>query len=169
MPGPLNILFEHIGTRLPSDIAVEVGRDKVHLQGDAPRLVWAPDREKIVAAPANYYRPKADPKTIKLRVVTVEAHIWGADQDVTEVLIADVVRAIHLAAHVADKQFEFEIGDGEWKDDDGGTTTRGVGYVLLVELRVPIVLNAAVRVAPLTPHITKTIEVPVTGHTTTEG
>lgn len=138
-----------LGQVVPSFL---VGADKLDNQDSPPRIVWVPGREGIRGPHSQGGDGVRNPRPLRTRHATVQAHIWGIDLPATEVLINHLVAALNDVGHGA-----WDATGGDWGTGQASTTRLGAVYVLDLEIQIPVVREldtfATVTTMPITPQV----------------
>lgn len=116
----------------PAGLTFGYGARELDRAGNAPRIMWRLVRGQHEGT----NRPGLNPRPLFTRRLEIEAHLWGADDEQTELLLELVGRAVQKAAVGA-----FTPAREEWpaEDDDRRTHQRRGSYcVLTFELLVPV-------------------------------
>lgn len=175
MAGDLRTILEAVEARLvlyQPYVRCFIGASHLRDQGSAPRVVWVPGSETIV--PHTDGRGVVDvtggeQQVVAYRIVSVDAHLWGAKLDgsghadptaserdhldATEQLLVDTIVAVN------DTVWSYEVApkSGEWSSEDGQVVKLGFSYRLgfAWKIAVPKLVGVGtVRVAAISASIT---------------
>lgn len=124
-------VLKNVAERMPPELEVEFEFEGHARHGEPPRVSFDVDgMTESFGGPAGA-GIAGQPRALWMRTASVEAEIWGKDQEATEKLLNHLVAALHEAAAGS-----YAIRAGKWRR--GGESALGVGYVLVFELLVPI-------------------------------
>jgi len=159
MAGDLRTIFSSVEAALLAVqpyVRVYVGASHVREEGSPPRVVFVPRGESIIPGTDGRSGESTSPgltRVVAVRVVDVEAHIWGAKLDgsgkaspaatemehldAAEQLVSDVI----VAAHRTTWGYQVRPVRGEWESETGGLLKLGFQYVLHFEWRIGVVLT----------------------------
>lgn len=147
---PLSSIFNAVNALLPAGTITGIGPDKIKYDESPPRVIWIPMNETF-GPPRGFGGDFiTDPSPLWTRLSSVDVHIWGKDQDATEVLLNLLIAAVHRLAHGC-----YEVTRGNWMNVDGASLTLGQVYILSIMFRIPVTR------APSGYAVTSTI--PITG------
>jgi hypothetical protein len=142
-------------------VTVEFGGENVYRHDAPPRLVWVP-KSGQGAAPAP---SGGSPRAIRTRVVTVEAHVWGASTDpnatsgdhfaAAEALLNSIAAAVH---RVAVGSYEF-VGE-TWPELNDQLLALGRVVVATFVFRIPVTAPPVATATPTAATLTATLQVP---------
>lgn len=124
--------------RLLPGIPVKDGGEHLAAHEAPPRIVFVPGAETW--GPPN---PKwvGKPRCLKLREVTLTAHVWGTDRDqIEKSLLPRLVLALDGAL-----QKSYRLTQGMWPQEDSETLMQsGRVYVLPITVFLPLVVPAGI-------------------------
>jgi hypothetical protein len=147
-----NQMTTTMGALVPPETVPQflVGADHLQDEGAPPRIVWVPTVESIRGPHAQGGDGIRNPRPLRTRHATVQAHIWGADIPKTEVLANHVVAALNDVAHGA-----YDVVRGDWSIGQAAANRLGFVYVLEWEVQIPFPRELdtfhAVTAMPITP------------------
>lgn len=129
-----------------------LGADQLAIEDAPPRITWVPTTEAILGPHAQGGDGVSNPRPLKSRHATVQAHVWGDDIPATEVLAGHLVAAIHDVAHGVERGIR-----ADWTVGQAAANRRGWLYVLEWEIEIPFTRELdvfhVVTSMPITPEI----------------
>jgi len=143
----LKDILDDVDARLPSTWEILTGDSDLAYQGQPLRLVWVPQNEALTPP---LKAKQGVPRTLWERRSLVYAHLWAAaftdgqpdpNADLrdhiaaAEAMLAILVQALQAAFTFGG--YQIDGNSGQWQT--GGIVTFGVGYVLPVTFKIPIV------------------------------
>lgn len=105
-----------------------IGAKNIAGNSRPPRLVWIPKADRF-GPPA---KTAQNPRALRTRHATLELHVWGADYEATEILLHQVIAAVHAVAVGS-----YELGDSEW-DVDENVVQRGALVIVDITFSIPV-------------------------------
>lgn len=157
MPALVEVLASISGD-LPAGTTWHIGEEWIRREEAPPRVVWIPRSETYRMPEGQGGDETGEPRPLRTRVVSVEAHLWaasidsdgaetsaGANLTAIETLLNGTVQAISKHAWGS-----FEGSTGQWVFADGANIKLGVVYVFAFELRIPVPRVASTTATILT-------------------
>jgi hypothetical protein len=133
----------------PPDFAF--GEEGIAVEGTPPRIVFFPGDEEF-GPPEGNRDQITNPRPLFTRKTHLLMHIWGEDTDEVEVLLNRLSDAIHGLVFGS-----WRLVGGTWRRNQADASRLGVVYVLIAEIKIPVVrameVSGPVETIPITPVI----------------
>jgi hypothetical protein len=129
----IQLVTEAIQTELAAvgvtGVSFAFGGEHIPRLESPPRVVWVPRGGPGSAPEKSSYNPRP----LRTRNVSVEAHVWGADYAATESLLNSLLAATHRALHGS-----YEFTSEQWPDMNAELLAYGRVVIVSMVFRIPV-------------------------------